>query len=309
VVISAKTDDKSTKADDNYEANYVALMDVLLSQWPYGYLNQETSYQVLHLTNLTTCECSWEVMVRGSKESLEIINLILTKNTDGECRQFTDKETIFKAAYDDFGLNKSQSDAVASCISATKCSKNSSVHLIWGPPGTGKTKTISVILHMLLMVASKHRTLVCAPTNTTLVQLASHLVSLVETSTETSYLLGDIIMLGSDKLMKKTDNDLSKIFLKYRVAEMSKKSYKNHRELEDSCLRAAKLVFCTPCMSSRLKNQQYDILVIDEAANLKECESMIPLAMDGIKHVVLIRDDKQLQSMVMSPVCLCYKTI
>jgi senataxin len=45
-------------------------------------------------------------------------------------------------------------------------------------------------------------------------------------------------------------------------------------------------------MSSRLKNQQYDILVIDEAANLKECESMIPLAMDGIKHVVLIGDDK-----------------
>jgi hypothetical protein len=309
VVISAKTDDKSTKADDNYEANYVALMDVLLSQWPYGYLNQETSYQVLHLTNLTTCECSWEVMVRGSKESLEIINLILTKNTDGECRQFTDKETIFKAAYDDFGLNKSQSDAVASCISATKCSEKSCVHLIWGPPGTGKTKTVSVILHMLLMVASNHRTLVCAPTNTALVQLASHLVSLVETSTETSYLLGDIIMLGSDKLMKKTDNDLSKIFLKYRVAEMSKKSYKNHRELEDSCLRAAKLVFCTPCMSSRLKNQEYDILVIDEAANLKECESMIPLAMDGIKHVVLIRDDKQLQSMVMSPVCLCYKTI
>jgi superfamily I DNA and/or RNA helicase len=61
-------------------------------------------------------------------------------------------------------------------------------------------------------------------------------------------------------------------------------------------------------MSSRLKNQQYGILVIDEAANLKECDSMIPLAIYGIKHVVLIRDDKQLQSVVMSPVCLCYKT-
>jgi hypothetical protein len=107
VVISAKTDDKSAKDDDNYEVDYVASMDILLSQWPYGCLNQETSYQVLHLTNMTTCECSWEVMVRGSKESSQIINLILTKNTDGEYGQFTDKENIFKAAYDDFGLNKS----------------------------------------------------------------------------------------------------------------------------------------------------------------------------------------------------------
>lgn len=57
------------------------------------------------------------------------------------------------------------------------------------------------------------------------------------------------------------------------------------------------------------KNQQYDTLVIDEAAYLKECESLIPLAIRGIKHVVLIGDDKQLQPVVKSPVCLHYKTI
>ena len=228
---------------------------------------------------------------------------------DAECGQSADKAKIVKAASDKFGLNKSQSDAVASCVSASKCSERSSVRLIWGPTGTGKTETVSVILRMFLMMLSKQRTLVCAPTNTALVQLASRLVSLVKKSTtKTSHLLDSIIMFGSEKLTKKTDSELSRIFLKHCVAEKwdVNDNSSSRRHLEDKLLQAAKLVFCTPYKSSRLKNQQYDNLVIDEAANLKECESLIPLAIDGIKHVVLIGDDKQLQSVVMSPVCLCY---
>uniref|UniRef100_A0A0E0JT43 DNA2/NAM7 helicase helicase domain-containing protein n=1 Tax=Oryza punctata TaxID=4537 RepID=A0A0E0JT43_ORYPU len=52
---------------------------------------------------------------------------------------------------------------------------------------------------------------------------------------------------------------------------------------------------------SRWPNR-YNILVIDEAANLKECDSIIPLTIDGIKHVVLVGDDNQLQSVVVSPI-------
>ncbi|KAL5648208.1 hypothetical protein ACJX0J_042563, partial [Zea mays] len=263
------------------------LMDVLLSQSPYGdNLSQSSSYQVMHLTNMTTYERSWEVMMNGSVESSILTNLILSKNNnrvDGDCGYFTNKENISKFASE--GLNKSQIDAVGSCVSESKYSK-ASVHLIWGPPGTGKTKTVSMILYELLILPWKHRTIVCAPTNTALVQLASHLVSLVKKSSETSFLIRGIVMFGSEKLLKHTDNDLSEIFVKYSAEN----------------LRAAKLVFCTPCMSSKLKNQQYDTLVIDEAANLKECESLIPLSINGVKHVVLVGDDKQLQSVTMSPV-------
>ena len=98
-----------------------------------------------------------------------------------------------------------------------------------------------------------------------------------------------------------TNNNLSKILLDHRAKE---------KHARNKLLENAKLVFCTPCGSSRLtKNQQYDTLVIAEAAYLKECESLIPLAIRGIKHVVLIGDDKQLQPVVKSPVCLHYKTI
>lgn len=56
-------------------------------------------------------------------------------------------------------------------------------------------------------------------------------------------------------------------------------------------------------MSSMLHKREHDILVIDEAVDLKECESMIRLAIWGIKHIVLIEDDKQLQSVVKSIYC------
>ena len=159
------------------------------------------------------------------------------------------------------------------------------------------------------MIPSKLRILVCAPTNTALVQLASRLVSLVDKSTETKHLLGNIILFGSDKLSscwKKTDKTLSKIFLKNLI---DTNGDMNHRNQERMLLQASQLVFCTPFMSARLNNEQYDILVIDEAAYLKECESMVPLSINGIKHLVLIGDDLQLQSVVKSQVNFPYNAI
>jgi len=55
-----------------------------------------------------------------------------------------------------------------------------------------------------------------------------------------------------------------------------------------------------------LENQKFHIIVIDEAAYLKERESLIPLATSGIKHMMLVGDDKQLQLVVKSTVCLHY---
>ncbi|KAK1281543.1 hypothetical protein QJS10_CPB22g01221 [Acorus calamus] len=46
-----------------------------------------------------------------------------------------------------------------------------------------------------------------------------------------------------------------------------------------------------------------ELLVIDEAAQLKECESLIPLQLTGIRHAILIGDVCQLPAMVKSKVC------
>jgi len=96
-------------------------------------------------------------------------------------------------------------------------------------------------------------------------------------------------------MKKKADNGkMSEIFKSKIVSSKQSKT------------KDARLVFCTPYRSSWLENQKFHILFIDEAAYLKECESLIPLATSGIKHVVLVGDDKQLQSVVKSTICLYY---
>ena len=76
-----------------------------------------------------------------------------------------------------FGLNDSQTGAIMSCVSAVQCpgASSSKFSLIWGPPGTGKTKTISVLLMAVMTMTaksqSKCRVLTCAPTNTAISQV------------------------------------------------------------------------------------------------------------------------------------------
>lgn len=224
------------------------------------------------------------------------------------------KASSSEAAIVQFGLNQSQGNVVASCISAIEHS-SSSVRLVWGPPGTGKTKTVSVILYFILKMSKKPRVLVCAPTNTALGRLTRHLISLLENSSEAES-IKDIILLGNEERLKvKEEKYLLKVYLKNRVklVKLNKEFQKlsrgrelNDREIEEQLLEETKLVFCTPFISSRVRHQKFNILVIDEAAYLKESESMIPLAHSKIEHLVLIGDDLQLPSLVKSPVCLHY---
>jgi len=116
-------------------------------------------------------------------------------------------------------LNESQQDAVTSCASMVNCS-HANTKLIWGPPGTGKTKTVACLLFSLLKL--KSRTLTCAPTNTAVLQVATRLHSLVtDLLDHDTYGLGDIVLFGNGKRMKVDSYPgLEDIFLDYRVKNL-----------------------------------------------------------------------------------------
>ncbi|XP_044441023.1 uncharacterized protein [Triticum aestivum] len=352
-----------------------------------------------------------------------------------------------------FGLNKSQTGAILSCVSAVQCAgagggggTSSKVSLIWGPPGTGKTRTISVL--MLSAVKLKWRVLACAPTNTAVCQVASSLLALRRQHPDPDACAGhaDLLLFGNRQRMP-IDGDLDNIFqdtrlklltecfspetgwrrcllslesflrdeiamikqedgtkpvvLKYysfptsefhRIFEKLSKCLKTimshvsiHRTLETNynniallskmlddfskllgvqkqvstssrqlrrqrdgltmgyhseqtvgtmrekmpvildvtrtllrdlqlplteefseikefCIKSASLIFCTVSGSAKLEGEKMDLLLIDEAAQLKECESLVPLQVSGLKHVVLIGDERQLPAMVQSKV-------
>jgi senataxin len=131
------------------------------------------------------------------------------------------ERSIDDLGLENFMLNMSQLNAVADCIPVTG-KFSSSVKLIWGPPGTGKTKTIGSLLWAMLI--SRRRTLACAPTNTAVLEVASRIVNLVhEFAASRDILLSDIVLFGNKKRMKiDEDHDLSTVFLSSRTKRLSK---------------------------------------------------------------------------------------
>ena len=48
------------------------------------------------------------------------------------------------------------------------------------------------------------------------------------------------------------------------------------------------------------KTSHFDVIVVDEAAQIKECESLIPLMLKQVKHALLVGDEFQLPALVQS---------
>ncbi|GJT76661.1 UvrD-like helicase, ATP-binding domain, P-loop containing nucleoside triphosphate hydrolase [Tanacetum coccineum] len=77
--------------------------------------------------------------------------------------------------------------------------------------------------------------------------------------------------------------------------------FSNKYAIKQFYFQTASVIFCTTSSSYKLhavNMEPLNILVIDEAAQLKEAESTIPLQLPGMKHTIFIRDERQLPAMV-----------
>nr|GLL47927.1 uncharacterized protein LOC109161799 isoform X1 [Ipomoea trifida] len=64
--------------------------------------------------------------------------------------------------------------------------------------------------------------------------------------------------------------------------------------IKDLCLKTSTLVFCTTSSSCKIHSiemEPFNVLIIDEAAQLRECVSVIPLNLPGLKHAILVSDE------------------
>ncbi|XP_027932754.1 uncharacterized protein LOC114188359 [Vigna unguiculata] len=119
-------------------------------------------------------------------------------------------------------LNESQNKAISACLSGLNCNHNSAVKLIWGPPGTGKTKTLATLLFVLLKM--NYRVLVCAPTNVAIKELASRVVTLVKEANSKRYgdlfcPMGELLLFGSNERLK-IGEDIRDIYWDHRVKQL-----------------------------------------------------------------------------------------
>uniref|UniRef100_A0A6P4A234 uncharacterized protein LOC107422114 n=1 Tax=Ziziphus jujuba TaxID=326968 RepID=A0A6P4A234_ZIZJJ len=187
----------------------------------------------INLINLTTNIRIWEELKTNVKDhNLNIIQQVLQTNfVDVEncsiCQHHLKKK--HSSAYSNIiarirssELNESQKSAVLRCIDTRECHHQNSVKMIWGPPGTGKTKTVGFLLHSLLKMNC--RTLTCAPTNTAVLEVTERLLKTAKESMEyDTYSLADIVLFGNGEKMKIKDHDeLLDVFLDYRVDFLEK---------------------------------------------------------------------------------------
>ncbi|XP_039173765.1 uncharacterized protein LOC104453602 [Eucalyptus grandis] len=196
-------------------------------------LEVNNSWKPMHaifLINIVTNRRIWNVLHMSRnldilKEVLftdvvadKVSNLCITKG-NGSASESLDK----RLSHD---LNESQKKAVGACLRKLHCENKPSFELIWGPPGTGKTKTIATLLFTLLK--RKHRTIVCAPTNVAIKEVASCVLKLLKQSdsgisTETGSFLCyfDMLIFGNKERLK-VDSDIEEIYMEHRVECFSK---------------------------------------------------------------------------------------
>ncbi|CAA0809368.1 P-loop containing nucleoside triphosphate hydrolases superfamily protein [Striga hermonthica] len=180
----------------------------------------------VYLVNLTTNRRIWKALHPDEGANLRIIKSVLqvypsTKEKCPICSFKIQIMTAIAAAADVHGLNDSQREAVLDSLALAQCSHRNTVKLLWGPPGTGKTKTVATLVSALLK--TRHRTLACAPTNVAIIGVAKRLMTcLVGRNSIPGYGFGDVILFGNGKRMKIDEHkELHDVFLDHRVSVLA----------------------------------------------------------------------------------------
>ncbi|KAJ5989548.1 hypothetical protein N7481_004758 [Penicillium waksmanii] len=229
-----------------------------------------------------------------------------------------DYEDIGPVEFSDPTLNDSQKDAIRFAL-ATK-----DIALIHGPPGTGKTHTIIELI--MQMVQRKKRILVCGPSNISVDNIVERLApkkvpvvrvghparllpSVLEHSLEVLTQTSDAASIVKD--VRKEIDDKQASIRKTRTGRERRAIYddlkqlrKEFRERESKCVdnlvRESSVAVATlhGAGGHQLKNQNFDVVIIDEASQALEAQCWIPLI--SADKVIFAGDHLQLPPTVKS---------
>lgn len=215
-------------------------------------------------------------------------------------------------------LNDSQKAAIRFALISRE------VALIHGPPGTGKSQSVTELI--LQMLKQKLRILVCGPSNISVDNLVerlssykvpmvrvghparllpsvlNHSLDVLSRTSEAAVIVQDIRKEMDAKLasIRKTRNarerravydDLKQLRTDYRQRE---------RRCVNELLLSSSVVLATlhGAGGYDLKNEQFDVVIIDEASQALEAQCWVPLI--SAKKVVLAGDHLQLPPTVKS---------
>jgi DNA polymerase alpha-associated DNA helicase A len=215
-------------------------------------------------------------------------------------------------------LNDSQKEAIRFALASRD------IALIHGPPGTGKTHTLIELI--IQMVKRNLRVLVCGPSNISVDNIVERLApskipvvrighparllpSVLDHSLEVLTQTSDAAAIVRD-VRKEIDEKHASI-RKTRFGREKRAIYQDIKELRrefrereskcvDNLVRGSSVVLATlhGAGGHQLKNQKFDVVIIDEASQALEAQCWIPLL--SAPKVVLAGDHLQLPPTVKS---------
>jgi hypothetical protein len=319
------------QSDEEVILNEGALIKLL----PAGAGGAVLSFDPIH--NLLYFECDFKLNTSMYYSMLvdlttiigPLIDVLEAYNRDGLnglAKVVTNKETYPNRVGDLRGVFYSNLDP--SQKGAANNALNSDVSFIWGPPGTGKSHCLSVILNELLN--KNEKTLVVSIANVAVDQLLTKTLNLLDEQApfKSTKLIndGEILRIGyitEDPLVKRFDDvpTQKEILLLYKkIKEIQQKIHNAHshstkaeltaekralsrqvNEIQKARIDRGRLVFSTATkavMDSTVSATYFDNLVIDEAS-MMSIPYLFALLKRVSKRVIIAGDFTQL-----SPICI-----
>ncbi|ETS88000.1 hypothetical protein PFICI_01828 [Pestalotiopsis fici W106-1] len=223
-----------------------------------------------------------------------------------------------KIEWIDPGLNESQKDAIRFALASKE------IALIHGPPGTGKTHTLIELI--LQLVKRGLRILVCGPSNISvdniverlsphkvpilrlghparlLPSVLNHSLDVLTRTSEAGLIVKDVRseMDAKQASIKKTRNGRERKVIYTELKELRKEYRIRERQCVDNLVSGSKVVLATlhGAGGFQLKNNSFDVIIIDEASQALEAQCWVPLL--TAKKAVCAGDHLQLPPTIKS---------
>ncbi|KAK8137438.1 hypothetical protein PG984_002931 [Apiospora sp. TS-2023a] len=208
------------------------------------------------------------------------------------CGSFVTSKTMLTAVLWDGNtpggeLNASQSEAVTAALTHPLVS-------IWGPPGTGKTQTIVEILLGLQQKFPAERILVTAPTHNAVDNVMRRYLSVRGKEGPTALRVSTEVRKVAEDLRKHTLDGLAgaELHSNHAVMREARKRLRSCRIAFTTCIGAG-----IGLLRARSEQDNFGIVIIDEASQQTEPASLVPLT-KGCRRAVLVGDHVQLRPTV-----------
>lgn len=215
-------------------------------------------------------------------------------------------------------LNDSQKDAIRFALASRE------VALIHGPPGTGKTHTLIELI--LQMIKRNQRILVCGPSNISvdniverlsphkipilrlghparlLPSVLNHSLDVLTQTSEAGAIVKDVRaeMDAKQASIKKTKSGKERKAIYTDLKELRKEYRERERRCVSNLVGGSKVVLATlhGAGGFQLRNEQFDVVIIDEASQALEAQCWVPLL--SAKKAVCAGDHLQLPPTIKS---------